>query len=76
MTLSHKLVVDRIEGELAVLLVYDDDRIRINVPLSLLPEGTREGDHLNVQFSRDEEGRRLEEDRVTRLMRELKSRNS
>lgn len=34
-------VVDRLEGDMAVLVA--DDRSKLDVPLAQLPEGTREG---------------------------------
>lgn len=40
------IVVDRFEGDLAVLEI---DGARVDVPRSALPEGTREGDTLSFQ---------------------------
>lgn len=43
-------VVDRIEdGDVAVLSLGDGDRT-IDLPLSRLPEGVRDGDHLRLTF--------------------------
>ena len=42
-----KAVIDRFEGSLAVLLV---DEKPINVSRSVLPEGVKEGDWLDVVF--------------------------
>lgn len=43
-------VVDRIEdGEVAVLSLGDGDQT-LDLPLSRLPEGTRDGDHLRLTF--------------------------
>ncbi len=36
-----KAVVDRIEGAAAVLLLGEDE-IKLDIPLKLLPQGTRE----------------------------------
>ena len=67
-----KLVVDRIEGGKAVLVLYDDDSVRFSLPITCLPEGTRGGDHLNVTFTQDLESREAEIKRAEQLLMELK----
>ena len=52
MSLIKKAVIDRFEGNLAVLLVEEKPR---NVLRTLLPKGVKEGDWLEVEF----EGERL-----------------
>ena len=69
---STKVVVDRIEGDLAVLVLYEDDRVKFNLPLHYLPEGVREGDHLQMGFAQDEESRESERKRVGDLLKDLK----
>jgi hypothetical protein len=71
---STKLVVDRIEGDLAVLVLYDDDGVKFDLPLRYLPEGVKEGDHLLMNFREDEASRASEQKRVDDLLKELKSR--
>jgi len=61
-----KFIVDRIEEDLAVMVYYDDDEVKFNFPVSLLPEETKEGDHLKISIekdalSREEMKRRIEE---------------
>jgi hypothetical protein len=48
-----KAIVDRIEGTLAVLIVQDDESLRFNIPILLLPPGCREGDILTINIERD-----------------------
>ena len=67
-----RVVIDRIEGDLAVLALYEDDRVKFNFPLHYLPEGVREGDHLQMGFALDEESREAEQRRVEDLLKELK----
>jgi DUF3006 family protein len=69
---STKVVIDRIEGDLAVLVLYDDDRVKFNLPLHYLPEGVREGDHLRMGFAQDGESRELEQTTVEDLLTNLK----
>jgi hypothetical protein len=48
--------IDRIEdNEMAVLMVGDDGKTQLDVPVSLLPEGAGDGDHLRITFSLDKE---------------------
>lgn len=71
---ATKIVIDRIEGDLAVLVLYDDDGVKFNLPLRYLPEGVEEGDYLQMNFSKDPSTRASEQKRVDDLLRELKSR--
>lgn len=48
-----RAVVDRIEGDLAVLLVGDEET-QVVIPLRLLPEGTRESSILRLSFELDQ----------------------
>ena len=78
-------VVDRIEGEAAVV-VADDDQEMLDIPLNVLPHGVREGTVLRVTESKDHllwVSAMLDEDlRLKRLrqaetaLHELKSRDS
>ena len=67
-----KAVIDRVEGELAVLLLGDKGEFRLNFPLSLLPAGCREGDILNISIERDLAATEQTKERVTDLMEKLK----
>jgi Protein of unknown function (DUF3006) len=69
---STKVVIDRIEGDLAVLALYEDDRVKFNLPLHYLPEGVREGDHLQMCFAQDEDSRESERKKVEDLLKDLK----
>ena len=69
-----RVIIDRIEGDLAVLVLYEDDLVRFNFPLRLLPEGAREGDHLRMTFAEDNASRESEKKRIGVLLKELKER--
>ena len=71
---SARIVIDRIEGDLAVLVLYEDDQVKFNLPLRYLPEGVREGDHLQMSFAEDEASRESEKQRISDLLNELKNR--
>ena len=70
-----KAVIDRVEGESAVLLLGDQGEFKLNLPLSLLPEGCMEGDVLNVSFERDQAATAQAKERVTVLMEKLKKKS-
>jgi len=48
-----KAVIDRFEGEFAILIVGEDEQ-RINVLRTLLPKQTREGSWLQVEIQNGE----------------------
>ena len=48
-----KLTIDRIEEGIAVLVLQDDPRQRITVPVALLPAGCHEGDVLTLTLEAD-----------------------
>jgi len=56
-----KSIIDRFEGDYAILLVGDNE-IQLDVPKDLLPDDAKEGDWLNIKFEldRDETERRRE----------------
>lgn len=70
-----KATLDRIEGEMAVLLVRDDESIRLDMPLALLPGGCREGDILDITITRDEKATEDARARISNLQKRLKSKN-
>jgi hypothetical protein len=64
--------IDRIEdNKMAVLLVGDDEKTQVDVPLSLLPDGARDGDHLRITISIDKESREAAATRVKKLQDKL-----
>lgn len=71
-----KAIIDRIEGNLAVLLIGDDGSIKLNVPLILLPERSQEGDILDIDIHKDEEETEAAKNRVSSLIKKLKNKNN
>ena len=67
-----KVMIDRIEERIAVLISLDDETLRVNVPVLLLPDGSREGDILTITFERDLEAARAAHERVRGLIVRLK----
>jgi len=46
--MKYKAVIDRFEGDLAVLLVEDSKQFTLPVSRAILPGGIKEGDHLQI----------------------------
>ena len=81
-------VVDRIEdGDIAVLSLGDGKQL-LDLPLSRLPEGTSDGDHLRLTFNgepseqtfkravKDRQSRANAEDRIRKLQERLTQRGA
>jgi hypothetical protein len=62
-----KVTLDRIEGTVAVLISREDESVRVNVPVSLLPPGCREGDILTIRIERDLPATEAAHERVSKL---------
>jgi len=69
-----KATIDRIEGATAVLISLDDEAARINLPVSLLPLGCREGDILMIEIERDTPETKKAKERVSGRIERLKNR--
>ena len=50
--MAERVHVDRIDGEVAVLLIRSADGGKATIPASLLPPGTREGAALYLSLNR------------------------
>ena len=70
-----KATIDRIEGKLAALLIRNRENIKLNFPLILLPEGSKEGDILDISILKDEKETEDAKERVSSLIEKLKSKN-
>ncbi|MEN6609242.1 MAG: DUF3006 domain-containing protein [Methanoregulaceae archaeon] len=65
-----KVVVDRIENSLTVLVPLEDDSGYFSLPVALLPD-VKEGDILDFTITRDTTATQETRDRVTRLISRL-----
>ncbi len=66
-----KAVIDRFEGDYAVLLVGKDETM-VNLPKNLLPEGAREGSWLSITLLLDPEETSSREKRIAEKLQRLK----
>jgi len=72
---NFKVTLDRIEEGAAVLLVRDDETVKIDIPLFLLPAGSKEGDILDITIARDTQETEDAKERVSSLLEKLKNKN-
>ena len=72
---SFKVTLDRIEGSIAVLLLRDEESIKIDIPFLLLPPESREGDILDISIVRDTQETEASKERVSALLDKLKNKN-
>ncbi|MFA7694641.1 MAG: DUF3006 domain-containing protein [Methanoregula sp.] len=66
-----KAVIDRIWETVAVLVFPDEENLRLNIPVVLLPAGCSEGDILTLSLEKDESATLEAQDRVARLIGDL-----
>lgn len=65
-------VIDRFEGEKAVLLVGDSEK-KVVFPVSELPDGLNEGDYIRIDISYDKEATEAAQNEAEALLSELKA---
>jgi hypothetical protein len=57
------------------ILVVEDGKTNVNMPLSLLPEGCKEGDILSISIELDPEATSQAKERVSGMMERLKKKS-
>jgi hypothetical protein len=72
---NFNVTLDRIESNIAVLLVRDEEVIKINIPIFLLPAGSKEGDILDVAINRNIRETENAKERVSDLLEKLKKKD-
>lgn len=66
-----KVFIDRIESNIAVMLIVDREGINLDIPIEYLPEGVRAGDYFDISFTSDPASRVTAEQRTKDLLKEL-----
>lgn len=72
---NFKVTLDRMEEDIAVLLVRDEEKIKINIPLFLLPAESREGDILDITIDIDAQETEDAKKKSSSLLEKLKNKN-
>lgn len=68
-----RAVIDRFEGDVAVLLFGDE--VKVDFPRSLLPPGAKEGSWLTVSMELDLEGEQKQREKISEQLKRLRGRN-
>ena len=64
--------INQIEDNgMAVLMVGDDAKTKLDIPVALLPEGASDGDHLRITISLDKESSDAAAARVKKMQDKL-----
>jgi hypothetical protein len=66
-----KAVIDRIGETVAVIVIPEEENLRLNIPSAFLPAGSGEGDILTLSIERDEAATHEAQARVSRLIGDL-----
>ncbi len=66
-----KAVIDKFEGEYAVVL-FGEDEIKLDIPRDLLPTDAKEGSWLNINFELDIEGEKKQREKIESKLERLK----
>lgn len=69
-----RAVIDRFEGDLAVLL-FEEKGLAVTLPRELLPPGSGEGDILLVSLEKNPEATREQREKVEDLLKKLREKN-
>ena len=69
-----KAVIDRFEGDFAVVLVGDKE-IKVDIPKALLPKKAKEGSWLKFNIELDPEGTKKQKEKISKLLDKLKNKN-
>ena len=70
-----RAVIDRFEGNLAVLL-FGERGLAVTLPRELLPPGAGEGDILRVSLEKDPEATREQREKTAGLLKKLRDKSS
>ena len=66
-----KVYIDRIEDDVATLVMSDDDSVHFNLPKDYLPEGADGGDHFQLTFKPDKESAKEVKAKADDLLKDL-----
>ena len=70
---KFKALIDRIEGNKAVVLLGEEERDAADIPKGFLPEGSKEGDILTFKIKLESRRTKEAKEKVTDLINKLKN---
>ena len=69
-----RAVIDRVEDGGTAVVLAGEEELKVELPASLLPEGSESGSHIVISVSLDEASRKEAEGRVKSLQEKLEKR--
>ena len=70
---KFKALIDRMEGNKAVVLLGEEEREAADLPKSFLPEGSKEGDILTFKIKLESRRTKEAKEKVAELINKLKN---
>ena len=67
-----RATIDRIEGDIAVLISCEDESVHMTLPVALLPANSREGDIVTIAIERDDVMTEKARKRVSSLIEHMR----
>ncbi|MGE0882633.1 MAG: DUF3006 domain-containing protein [Blastocatellales bacterium] len=64
--------IDRIENDLAVIVLDNEDSVQFDLPLDCLPPKAKAGEHLVIHIKLDLQGKEASQKRIAKLLDELR----
>lgn len=66
-----KAYIDRIESDIAVIYLGDDESCKIDVPIKFLPENIKEDTKIKISFNVDEKAKKDNAEEIEALRKKL-----
>ena len=71
--IKFKALIDRMEGNKAVVLLGEEERESADFPKSFLPEGSKEGDILSFKIRLESRRTKEAKEKVSEMIEKLKN---
>ncbi|OGC07174.1 hypothetical protein A2230_06540 [candidate division WOR-1 bacterium RIFOXYA2_FULL_36_21] len=73
--IKFKALIDRIEGDKAVVLLGEEDEATVYFPIQFLPQSIKEGDILNFKIAVKSRKTKEAKDKIREMIEKLKAKN-
>ena len=73
--IKFKALIDRIEGDKAVVLLGEEDEATVYFPIQFLPQSIKEGDILNFKIAVKSRKTKEAKDKIREIIEKLKAKN-
>lgn len=73
--IKFKALIDRIEGNIAVVLLGEEEQDAVDIPKNFLPTDIKEGDILNIRIQVKSRKTKESKEKVAEMIERLKNRS-